>query len=125
MAHYRRDRINDEMTRALSEILRSIKDPRIQKNLVTITASSVTADLKYATIYFSVIGRGADPTEVRQGLESAKGYIRRELARSLNLRITPELTFHHDSSAEHGAHIMELLKSVDVPEETEEQTTDE
>lgn len=121
MANYRRGRINEEMTRELARILREIKDPRIQKNLVTVTAADVTADLKYAKVYFSVVGVNAAPAEVKRGLESAKGFIRRELAHSLNLRITPDLTFHHDQSAENGAHIMSLLKSVDLPEEEDEE----
>lgn len=112
MANYRKGRINEEMTKELSSILREIKDPRIQKNLVSVTASFVTADLKYAKIYYSAIAKNADIAEVQKGLDSAKGFVRRALAHSLNLRITPELTFIHDDSAENGAHIMELLKKV-------------
>lgn len=112
MANYRKGRINEEMTRELSSILRGIKDPRIQKNIVSVTASLVTADFKYAKIYYSAIAKCADISEVQKGLDSARGFIRRELAHTLNLRITPELTFIHDDSAENGAHIMELLKKV-------------
>lgn len=112
MGNYRKGRINEEMTKELSSILREIKDPRIQKNIVSVTASFVTADLKYAKIYYSAIAKNADIKEVQKGLESATGFIRRELAHTLNLRITPELTFIHDESAENGAHINELLKKV-------------
>ena len=120
MANYRRGRINEELTRELAGILREIKDPRIQRNLVTVTACDVTADLKYAKVFFSVVGKAADPKEVKKGLESAKGFMRREIAHRLNLRITPDLTFHHDQSAENGAHIMSLLRSVELPEEEDE-----
>lgn len=115
MANYRRGRINEEMVRELAVIMRSVKDPRIQNNLVTVTAADVTADLKYAKIFYSVIGT-ADKKSVAKALDSAKGYIRRELAHSLNLRITPELTFVFDNSAENGAHIMSLLKQVETNE---------
>ena len=115
MANYRRGRINEEMTRELAVIMRSVKDPRIQNALVTVTACDVTADLKYAKIFYSVIG-APNKKDVAKALDSAKGYIRRELARSLNLRITPELTFVFDNSAENGAHIMSLLKEVEKDE---------
>ncbi len=115
MANYRKGRVDEQMTRETAAILREIKDPRIQKHLVTVTASEVTADLKYAKIYFSVVGADADPAEVKAGLESARGFIRARLARTLNLRLTPELSFHYDPSAEHGAHILHLLRETEVP----------
>lgn len=111
MANYRRGRINEEMTRETADILRTVKDPGVSEALVTVTACDVTADLKYAKVYYSVIG--GDPEKTRRALERATGYIRRELAHRLNLRITPELDFRYDNSAENGAHIMQLLKQVE------------
>ncbi|MCI8332172.1 MAG: 30S ribosome-binding factor RbfA [Clostridiales bacterium] len=115
MPNYRRGRINDEVAKEMAVILREIKDPRIQRNLVTVTACDVSADLKFAKIYYSVIGAGAQ-TEVKEALERAKGFIRSRLAASLNLRVTPALTFYYDESAEHGAHIMQLLKDIEESE---------
>lgn len=110
MANYRRGRINEEMQKELSVLMREIKDPRVSDAMVSITAAEVTPDLKFATVYFSVlIGDGA---AAKKGLESAKGFIRREIAQRLNLRQTPEFTFVYDKSIEHGAHIAKLIEDV-------------
>ncbi|MBQ1262066.1 MAG: 30S ribosome-binding factor RbfA [Clostridia bacterium] len=118
MAKYRRGRINDEMQKEMTSILRRVKDPRISDSFVSITAVDCTADLKYAKIYYSAL-RG-DAKEVAAGLRAAGGFIRRELARTLNLRITPELTFLPDTSIAYGAHIASILETLDISEEPEE-----
>ncbi len=110
MASYRRARINDETVKALSEIVREVKDPRVSGAFITVTAADVTPDLKFAKIYFSVIG---DSKEAKRGLESAVGFIRRRLAETLNLRITPELKFYEDTSMEYGANISKLLHEIE------------
>ena len=110
MANYRRGRINDEMQKELSALLREIKDPRVSGAMVSITAAQVTPDLKYATVYFSVLG--GDPKETKKGLDSAKGFIRREIAARLNLRNTPEFNFVFDDSIRYGAHISKLLEDI-------------
>ena len=117
MAKYRRDRINDEMRRELMDILRKVKDPRVQDAFVSVTAVDCTADLKYAKIYYSAL-RG-DEKELAKGLKAATGFIRRELAAGLNLRITPELTFVRDSSITYGAHISSILNTLDISDEEE------
>ena len=114
MAKYRQNRINEEMQKELMGILRRVKDPRVQDAFVSVTAVDCTADLKYAKIYFSVIG---DEQAVKKGLESAAGYIRTQLARTLNLRITPELKFVIDDSVKRGAHINEVLKQISAEKE--------
>ena len=113
MANYRRGRINEEMQKELSVLLREIKDPRGSGALVSITAAEVTPDLKFATVYFSVLAGEAD--DVKKGLVSAKGFIRREIAQRLNLRQTPEFSFVHDHSIEHGAHIAKLIEDIRTP----------
>ncbi len=113
MPNYRRGRINEEMQKELSLLLREIKDPRVSGALVSITAAEVTPDLKFATVYFSVLA--GDVSDVKKGLESAKGFIRREIAQRLNLRQTPEFSFMHDHSIEHGAHIAKLLEDIRTP----------
>ncbi len=117
MAKYRRDRINDEMRREMMEILRKVKDPRVQDAFISVTAVDCTADLKYAKIYYSAL-RG-DEKELAKGLKAATGFIRRELAAGLNLRITPELTFVRDSSITYGAHISSILNTLDISDEEE------
>ena len=116
MANYRRGRINEEMQKELTMILRRVKDPRVSEAFISITSADCTPDLKFAKIYYSVMG--GDKKEVAKGLKAATGFIRRELARSLNLRITPELTFHPDSSISYGAHIASILEALEIsPEE--------
>lgn len=115
MAKYRRDRINDEMRREMMEILRRVKDPRVQDAFVSVTAVDCTADLKYAKIYYSAL-RG-DEKELAKGLKAASGFIRRELASGMNLRITPELSFVRDDSITYGAHIASILNKLDIPED--------
>lgn len=120
MAKYRQGRINEEMQKELMVILRRVKDPRISDAFITVTAADCTADLKYAKVYYSAL-RG-DPKEVAKGLKAAAGFIRRELARSLNLRMTPELTFIADTSISYGAHISSILNNLEISEEDPEET---
>ncbi len=119
MAKYRRGRINDEIQKEMASILRRVKDPRVSDAFISITAADCTADLKYAKIYYSALQ--GDAKEIAKGLKAATGFIRRELARSLNLRITPELTFIADSSISYGAHISSILEGLEISEEEEEE----
>lgn len=111
MASNRIGRINDEIQRELSSLIRTVKDPRVH-GLVSITAVDTTPDLRYAKIFVSVLDK-SDVKEVVKGLRSAGGYLRRELGRSLQLRYTPELTFVADDSIAEGAHILELIEKLD------------
>jgi ribosome-binding factor A len=113
MANYRRGRINDETQKALSVIIREVKDPRVADCFVSITGAEVTADLKFAKIFYSVLGADAErEKEVARGLKSSAGFIRKRLAQELQLRQTPELTFCPDRSIANGAHISSLLHSI-------------
>lgn len=118
MANYRRGRINDAIARELSIAVREARDPRIASALVSVTHADVSPDLKIAKVYFSAMG---DKKEVLTALRSASGMLRRHLAMTLNLRITPELLFYPDSSIEHGAHIAELLHSIQSEEKPSEE----
>ena len=120
MAKYRQSRINEEMQKELMSILRRVKDPRISEAFISITAADCTADLKYAKVYYSAL-RG-DQKEIAKGLRAASGFIRRELAHSLNLRMTPELTFLPDTSIAYGAHISSILNNLEISEEDPEET---
>ena len=112
MAKYRRNRINDAVKEEMAQILRDTKDPRVAGALVSITAAQVSGDLKFAKIYFSVLGE--DKNEVLKALKSASGFFRSELARRINLRVTPALAFEYDSSMEYGANISSILKTLDI-----------
>lgn len=123
MANYRRGRINEEMQKELTMILRRVKDPRVSEAFISITSADCTPDLKYAKIYYSAMG--GDKKEIAKGLKAASGFIRRELANSLNLRITPELTFVEDDSVAYGARIASILNKLDIQPEDEDDTDGE
>lgn len=123
MANYRRGRINDEMQKELAMILREVKDPRVKDAFISITAVEATGDLKYAKVYYSAMM--GDKKEVAKGLRSCAGYIRKQLAQRLNLRMTPELSFYEDNSIAHGAHISKLLSGIEISEPEEENGEDD
>jgi ribosome-binding factor A len=107
----RSDKIADLIRKEVSEMfLRTVKDPRI--GLITITRVQVTEDCRLARIYFSVPGSEEERERSMEGLNSAKGYVRRELARRVNLRYTPEIIFKFDPSIEYAIHISEVLQSL-------------
>ena len=105
-------RINMEVQRELSEIIRGdVKDPRIHP-MTTVVSVEVTPDLKYCRAYISVLGNEESAKATIQGLKSAEGYIRRELARRVNLRNTPEIKFILDQSIEYGVAMSHLIDEV-------------
>lgn len=113
-------RINMEVQRELSEIIRTeVKDPRLSKAMTTVVAVGVSPDLKYCKAFISVLGNEEVCQSVLEGLKSAVGYIRRELARRVNLRNTPELQFVLDQSIEYGVNMSRLIDDVtkDLKEE--------
>ncbi len=115
-------RINMEVQRELSEIIRSgIKDPRIHP-MTSVVSADVTPDLKYCKVYISVLGDENAQKSTMEGLKSAEGFVRRELARRVNLRNTPELKFILDQSIEYGVNMSHLIDEVtrDLHEEEKE-----
>ncbi|MBE6711445.1 MAG: 30S ribosome-binding factor RbfA [Clostridia bacterium] len=128
MAKYRKNRINDAMTAECAQIVREIKDPRVSGVMITVMNSDVSADLKFAKIYYSVFGE-CDEKELARGLKSAVPFVRSQLAQRLNLRITPELTFVRDEGVKHGAEISRLLHEIakDAPaaQDVEEEEDDD
>ena len=113
MSSYRTNRVNGEILRSLTDILRTVKDPRVSGTLISITSVDCTPDLKYARIRYSVMGERRKG-DTQKGLENAAGYIRTQLARSLNLRLTPELKFCPDDSLRYGAHISSVMKDIEA-----------
>ena len=107
-------RVNEEIQREMSSLIRTVKDPRVaDAGMISVTAVETTPDLKYAKIYISVLDKSAS-AQALKGLKSASGYLRRELGHALNLRSTPELSFIRDDSIDKGAHILEMLRNPEV-----------
>ena len=110
-------RINGEVQRELANIIRGgIKDPRISP-LTSVVAVEVAPDLKTCKAYISVLGDGEAQKATLAGLKSAEGYIRRELAHTVNLRNTPEIRFILDQSIEYGVHMSKILDEVTAKDE--------
>ena len=105
-------RINGEVLKELSNIIRSeIKDPRINP-MTSVVSVEVAPDLKTCKAYISVLGDEQSQKDTITGLKSAEGYIRRELARTVNLRNTPEIKFILDQSIEYGINMSKLIDEV-------------
>ena len=118
MASNRIGRINEEIQRALSELIRQLKDPRVQ-TLLSITRVDTTPDLRYAKVFVSVMDEGREKDAIR-GLKSAGGWLRRELGSALQLRYTPELVFELDDSLKYGAHMFDLLSKLNISRDEDE-----
>jgi len=119
MRNYRReDQLSGAITRELSDLIRTrMKDPRI--GFASITGVELSHDLRYAKVFVSVMGSPEEQRETMRGLESANGFLRRELAQRLTIRHVPEIAFRLDESIARGARVLDLLKQVeqesDVP----------
>ena len=120
----RTDRINEEIRKELSQIFRELKDPRIDVKTSVLRADT-TRDLKYCKIYVSTFGGEEARAEAMAALKSASGFIRRELAHRLNLRITPELTFLMDDSIEYNIHMATIIRDLHVENYTSVPDDDE
>ncbi|MBO5460757.1 MAG: 30S ribosome-binding factor RbfA [Ruminococcus sp.] len=105
-------RVNAEVQRELSNILRGgIKDPRVNP-MTSVVSVEVAPDLKTCKAYISVLGDKESQSNTLKGLQSAVGFIRRELARKLNMRNTPEITFVLDQSIEYGVNMSRMIDEV-------------
>ena len=111
MASNRIGRINEEIQRELSGLLRTVKDPRVTEAMLTITHVDTTTDLRQCRVYISALNC-KDEKELMRGLKSAAGFLRRELGSRVDLRYTPELFFIADDSIAYGAHILDMLNHV-------------
>ncbi|MBS4762077.1 30S ribosome-binding factor RbfA [Carnobacteriaceae bacterium zg-ZUI252] len=112
MANFRVERVQQEIFRDVTEILRTVvKDPRVEG--VTITGVSLTGDLQQATIYYSSLSELASARQAEQtGLDKAKGIVRKELGNRLSIYKIPELTFKRDESVDYGNRIEELIRQM-------------
>ncbi|MEG0380268.1 MAG: 30S ribosome-binding factor RbfA [Kurthia sp.] len=107
----RANRVAEQMKKELGDIIgRKLKDPRV--GFITVTDVEVTGDLQQATIYITSLGTEREKQDTLKGLEKAKGFIRSEISKRIRLRITPELFFEFDASAEYGNRIDDLLRKL-------------
>lgn len=120
MSQQRIIRINEEIRDVLSSKIRSLKDPRVQNVMISITHVDTTTDLRYAKVFVSVLEKDR-ARDVVKGLKSAGGWLRRELASELTLRYTPELLFVEDDSITEGARMYALLSSLNTGSKTSEE----
>ncbi len=112
MASYRMSRICEDISRELTAILRTVKDPRVTSGMLSIVRVEVTNDLSYATVYVSSL-QGMDAAKAAvKGLTSAAGYMRTSLGAALKLRHVPELRFVADDSIEYSARIAQTLQEL-------------
>lgn len=123
MASNRIGRINEEIQRELADLIRNLKDPRVQA-IVSITRVDTTPDLRYSKVYVSVLEANRQQ-EVLKGLKSAGGWLRRELGARLQLRYTPELVFTLDDSLKYGAHMFDLLSRLEKKEQDKQEASDD
>jgi len=120
MTFKRADRVADLIKAELSDILlRQIRDPRIR--LLTITDVKMSDDLRLAKIYFVQMGKDKLDAELQVGLEKAKGFLKRELGKRLNLRYMPDVFFFYDRSFEYGSRIDRLLMEIHEKDKTNTQ----
>ena len=111
-------RINDEIMKELSQIIRfEVKDPRINA-MTSVIRVDTTTDLKYCKVFVSVLGNEEEKQNVMKGLKNASGFIRHLVAERINLRFTPELQFKLDESTEYAIHMNQLIEQVAKERET-------
>ena len=119
MASNRINRISEEVRKVVSGIIMNdIKDPRVS-SMTSVMSVEVTKDLRFANIYISVLGDKKAQDQTIKGLESSRGFIRKEIGRLINLRATPEPLFFIDTSIENGIKISKLLNDLKKPKDEE------
>jgi len=113
MAYKRSEKVAEAVHEFISELLiKGLKDPRI--GFVTITGVKLTDDLHLATVYFSVVGSDDEKKSTEAGLNSAKGFIRKELGRNMRLRYVPDIVFKYDISLDYGKRIESILDEISM-----------
>ncbi len=111
MSINRINRINEEVKKEVSDIIRGLKDPRIGE-MTSVVAVDVTKDMRWCKVFISVFGDERQQKSTLDGLKSAAGFVRKEIGQRLGLRYTPEVLFNLDHSIEHGAHINQILHDI-------------
>ena len=113
MANYRGGRIDEEMKKEISNILREdAKDPRLTA-MISVTSVKVTKDLRYAKVYVSIFSKDEEEKKVSfEALKNMAGFVRKEIAQRINLRISPQILFELDDSIDYGMHIDSLIQQM-------------
>ena len=119
MASNRINRINEEIQKELSSLLRSVKDPRVQDTMISITRVETTPDLRYTKVYVSFL-QEEKVKDAMAGLKSAAGFLRRQLGSNLKLRYAPEIVWALDDSITYGARMLALINSLEVKSDEED-----
>ena len=119
MASNRINRINEEIQKELSSLLRTVKDPRVQDTMISITRVETTPDLRYTKVYVSFLQEDKAQGAMA-GLKSAAGYLRRQLGSNLKLRYAPEIVWSLDDSITYGAKMLNLINSLGVKHDDED-----
>ena len=122
MSSNRINRINEEIQKELASLLRTVKDPRVQDTMISITRVETTPDLRYTKVYVSFLPEDR-AKDAMAGLKSAAGYLRRQLGHNLQLRYSPEIVWEQDDSIVYGTKMLKLINSLEVkhdddPDET-------
>ena len=113
MASNRINRINEEIQKELSSLLRTVKDPRVQDTMISITRVETTPDLRYTKVYVSFL-QEEKVSDAMAGLKSAAGFLRRQLGSNLKLRYAPQIMWALDDSITYGARMLKLINSLEV-----------
>ena len=121
MASNRINRINEEIQKELSSLLRTVKDPRVQDTMISITRVETTPDLRYTKVYVSFL-QEEKVKDAMAGLKSAAGFLRRQLGSNLKLRYAPEIVWAMDDSITYGAKMLALINSLEVRHDDDEES---
>ena len=119
MASNRINRINEEIQKELSNLLRTVKDPRVADTMISITRVETTPDLRYTKVYVSFL-QSEQANEALKGLKSAGGYLRRQLGANLQLRYAPEIVWALDDSITYGAKMLDIINNLPYGEHNDE-----
>ena len=111
--------INEEIQKELSALLRTVKDPRVQDVMISITRVETTPDLRYTKVYVSFL-QEEKAADAMKGLKSAAGFLRRQLGNNLKLRYSPEIVWALDDSITYGAKMLKLINSLEVKRDDDE-----
>ena len=112
--------INEQIQRELSDLLRTVKDPRVQDVMISITRVETTPDLRFTKVYVSFLQEDK-ASEAMKGLKSAAGYLRRQIAANLQLRHAPEIQWALDDSITYGAKMLELINNLPISDQSKEE----
>ena len=122
MSSNRINRINEEIQKELAALLRTVKDPRVQDTMISITRVETTPDLRYTKVYVSFLQEDR-AKDAMAGLKSAAGYLRRQLGHNLQLRYSPEIVWEQDDSIVYGAKMLKLINSLEVKHDEDSDDT--